>query len=52
MPSKHIGPAIRAVLTLALLYGVYTETGLWTTLTLALMAIGQEVHAALWWRSR
>jgi len=34
---------IRCILTLALLYGVYTETGIWTTLSLFLIFVGFEV---------
>ena len=34
---------IRLILTLALLYGVYTETGIWTTIALALIALSLEI---------
>ena len=35
---------IRWILTLALLYGVYTETGIFTTLMAFLIAVGIEVN--------
>jgi hypothetical protein len=34
---------IRLVLTLALLFGVYTETGIWTALAIALIGAGIEI---------
>jgi len=36
---------IRCVLTLALLYGVYKETGIWTTLSIFLIFLNFEVMA-------
>jgi len=38
---------IRYVLTMALLYGAYTETGIWTTVSLLLLFIGFEVQGQL-----
>jgi len=35
----------RQALTLPLLYGVYTETGIWTSLFLALIWVSLEVEA-------
>ena len=34
----------RIILTLALLYGVYTETGLWTTLALLIVFVILELN--------
>ena len=39
--------AVRWTLTAALLVGVYTETGPWTTLLLVLIAVGHESVAAI-----
>ncbi len=36
---------IRWVLSVALLYGVYTETGPWTTLALAFVMLSFEINA-------
>lgn len=38
---------IRWVLTIALLYGVYTETGPWTAIALGLLAFYVELTVAL-----
>ena len=38
---------IRYVLTMALLYGAYTETGIWTTIALLLSVIGIEGNTTL-----
>jgi hypothetical protein len=40
---NKITTIIRIFLTVALLYGVYTETGIWTTTSLFLTAIGLEL---------
>jgi hypothetical protein len=32
----------RTLVTLALLYGVYTETGIWTAITLGLICVAME----------
>jgi hypothetical protein len=37
---------IRWALTAALLVGVYTETGPWTTAVLALLCVGHEIQTA------
>ena len=37
MISKRICTGVRIALSLALLYGVYTETGIWTTIVLFLV---------------
>jgi hypothetical protein len=34
---------LRWIMSLALLYGVYTETGMWTTIVLFLILSGQEL---------
>lgn len=39
--------AFRLILTAALLVGVYSETGPWTTIALAFIALGQELVAFL-----
>lgn len=36
---------VRHLLTLLLLYGVYTETGLWTALSIGLIATNLEITA-------
>lgn len=36
---------IRCLLTLLLIYGVYTETGIWTTLSMILIFIAFELIA-------
>ncbi len=36
------GLIVRLLLTAGLLYGVYTETGIWTVITLALCVISIE----------
>lgn len=38
---------IRIILSLMLLYGVYTETGVWTTLSLFLVFTGMEIVTQL-----
>jgi hypothetical protein len=38
---------IRAILSILLLCGVYSETGLWTTITLGLMFINIELTALI-----
>ncbi len=43
MIYKPIPIIIRSILTLALIYGVYTETGVWTTISLLLISVGIEV---------
>ena len=35
---------IRFILTLALIYGVYTETGIWTGISFLLITFGMEAH--------
>jgi hypothetical protein len=42
---------VRIILTCALLYGVYTETGIWTTLTLGLVFISSEIQGYILQRS-
>ena len=37
--------AIRILLSLALLVGVYSETGIWTTLAVLLLGISTEITA-------
>jgi len=44
---KIMPSVIRYILTMALLYGVYTETGIWTTLALLLSVIGIEANTSL-----
>ena len=44
---KKIQIIIRIILTLALIYGAYTETGIWTALSLFLIFIGMEIHGYL-----
>lgn len=39
--TTHI---IRGILSLALVYGVYTETGVWTALAVFLLIVGQEMQ--------
>ena len=41
----RIAIVIRLILTAALLVGVYSETGLWTTLMIAGFAIANELRA-------
>ena len=38
---------VRWILTVALLVGVFSETGLWTTIVLALLAIRSELEDLL-----
>ena len=38
---------IRIVLSVLLLYGVYTETGIWTTISFSLVLIAFELEACL-----
>ncbi|MBI2758775.1 MAG: hypothetical protein HYX49_08865 [Chloroflexi bacterium] len=38
---------IRAILTLALIYGAYTETGIFTALSLLLIFVSIEVQSRL-----
>ena len=40
---SHMG---RGVLTLILIYAAYTETGLWTALSLFMISVGIEIVAA------
>ena len=44
---KKIPIIIRIILTLLLVYGIYTETGIWTALSLFLVFVGMEVQAYL-----
>ena len=44
MKRVWIPRIIRFVLTLALIYGAYTETGLWTGLNLLGIFIAFEIH--------
>ncbi len=39
MPTK----IIRWLLTALLMYGVYTETGIWTTIALTLVSVSLEI---------
>ncbi len=39
-----ITQVIRIILTMALVYGVYTETGIFTALTCSLIAISVEIE--------
>ena len=50
MRQIGVSTIIRYILTAALLYGVYTETGIWTTLVLALLTIQNELSARLYFR--
>lgn len=36
---------LRLIITAALCYGVYTETGIWTTLAVASLAAANEISA-------
>lgn len=38
---------IRIILSLLLCWGVYTETGIWTTLAILLSFLGSEITAIL-----
>jgi hypothetical protein len=38
---------VRIILTILLLYGVYTETGFWTALSLFLIFTGFEIESFL-----
>lgn len=38
---------VRVLLSIALLFGVYSETGGWTTLTLGLILLGTELNARI-----
>jgi len=40
---KKVGVIIRVVLTLLLIYGAYTETGIWTALNFFLIFIAVEI---------
>ena len=40
--------AVRNILTLFLLYGVYLETGIWTTISIGLIFLSFE---SAWWLS-
>ena len=40
--KKLIISVIRYILTMALLYGIYTETGIWTTIAFLLIVIAHE----------
>ena len=42
---KRIPTIIRWLLTLLILYGAYTETGIWTTLALFLWAVSSELNS-------
>jgi hypothetical protein len=46
---KHIPIVgiIRIIIIAALLYGVYTETGIWTTVTLLLISISIELKGVI-----
>ncbi len=44
---KKIQTIIRIILTLALIYGVYTEAGIWTAVSLGLIFAGFEVITIL-----
>lgn len=41
--KKHA--LIRAVITTLLLFGVFTEAGIWTAIAILLIALGLEIHA-------
>ena len=43
--TAHIARGLRIITTLALIYGAYTETGLWTALCLLGAYIGIEIQA-------
>jgi len=43
MTKRLIISVIRYILTMALLYGVYTETGIWTTGAFLLIFISSEL---------
>lgn len=45
--KMYIVSYIRITLTLLLLYGVYEETGIWTTITLFLIFVTSEIEAYL-----
>lgn len=40
-----VSPTIRGILSVLLLWGIYTETGKWTTITFALLIIYVEVSS-------
>lgn len=40
--KKWIQSIGRYILSMALLYGIYTETGIWTTIALALIMVSHE----------
>jgi hypothetical protein len=41
---KYKVETVRIILTLCLIYGVYTETGVWTALSLFLVMTGLELN--------
>ena len=41
----------RIILTLLLIYGVYTETGIWTALSIFLIALSSELRSRFFKRS-
>jgi len=43
----YIIGCIRIILSILLLYGVYTETGIWTTVLLSLVVVTTEIEAYL-----
>jgi len=44
---NKIQKIIRYVLTLLIIYGAYTETGMWTALSLFLIFMGMEINGYL-----
>ncbi len=50
--AVKVSIVIRWILTVALLYGVYVETGPWTTLTLALLFLHTELPSLRDWLLR
>jgi len=42
---KKLATIARILLTMALIYGVYTETGIWTALSLFLISIAIELQS-------
>ena len=45
MKAKTITTIIRISLSIGLCYGIYTETGIWTTLFAILVGIVSEINA-------
>ena len=44
---NKIQKIIRYALTLLIIYGAYTETGMWTALSLFLIFMSMEIHGYL-----